>query len=60
MKYTGRYAVLFKEEATTHDLNTLKSIKGFSFPSDKKSYDDSFEKLKVIIGRYLASFFALF
>lgn len=56
MKYTGRFVVLFKDEATRDDLNELKSIEGFTFPEDKKSYDDSFDKLKVIIGRYLASF----
>ena len=59
-EYTGRYVVLFKDEATRDDLNALKLIDGFSFPDDKRSYDDSFDKLKVIIGRYLASFFALF
>ena len=56
MEYTGRFVVLFKDEATRDDLNELKSIKGFTFPDDKQSYDDSFDKLKVIIGRYLASF----
>jgi hypothetical protein len=60
MKYTGRYVVLFKDEATEKNLDELKSINGFSFPDDKKSYDNSFDKLKVIIGRYLASLFALF
>ena len=60
MEYTGRYVVLFKDEATRDDLKELKSIKGFSFPDDKKSYDDSFDELRVVIGRYLALFFALF
>jgi hypothetical protein len=59
-KYTGRYVVLFNDEATRDDLYALKSIDGFSFPDGKKSYDDSFDKVQVIIGRYLASFFALF
>jgi hypothetical protein len=52
-KYTGRYVVLFKDEATRDDLNALKLTDGFSFPDDKRSYDDSFDKLKVIIGLWL-------
>ena len=49
-KYTGRYLVLFKHEATRDEVNALTLIDGFSFPDDKESYDDSFDKLKVIIG----------
>ena len=59
-EYTGRYVVLFKDGATTDNLGDLEKIEGFSFPKDKKSYDDSFDELKVIIGRCLASFFASF
>jgi hypothetical protein len=59
-EYTGRYLVLFKNEATRDEVNALTLIDGFSFPDDKETYDDSFNKLKVIIGAYLVSFFALF
>jgi len=58
--YTGRYAVLFKDEATRDEVNALTLIDGFSLPDDKETYDDSFDKSKAIIGAYLVSFFALF
>lgn len=51
-EYTGRYVILFKHDATRDDLNALTLIDGFSFPDDKESYDDSFDKLKVIIGEF--------
>ena len=42
------------------EVNALTLIDGFSFPDDKRSYDDSFDKLKIIIGAFLASVLALF
>ena len=59
-EYTGRYVVLFNHEATRDEVHALTLIDGFSIPDDKESYDDSFDKLKVITGTYLVSLFALF
>jgi hypothetical protein len=58
--YTGNYVVLFKDGVTRDEVNALNLIDGFSFPDDKRSYDDSFDKLKIIIGVFLASVLALF
>jgi hypothetical protein len=57
---TGRYLVLFKEEATRDEVNALTLIDGFSFPDDKESYDDSFDDMQCITGAFLASLLALF
>ena len=58
--YTGRYVAWFKSDVTRDEVNALTLIDGFSFPDGKRSYDDSFDKLKIIIGAFLASVLTLF
>ena len=56
----GNYVVLFKDGVTRDEVNALTLIDGFSFPDGKRSYDDNFDKLKIIIGAFLASVLTLF